>query len=93
MTTPLSHALAPGSYGPESFLATVAGLLCIAAPFTGWAPNDAWWCFFAPAIAGIVLIFFAGPARRVGIGFLCATAGFLITIFAFLGGLAVGHLF
>ncbi|SUD47911.1 Uncharacterised protein [Nocardia otitidiscaviarum] len=80
-------------FGPESFAAAIAGLICISLPYIGWLPNDAVWAILAPALAGSALLPFAGTARRIGVGFVTAFAGFVVVLIAFLIGLAIGHLF
>ncbi|MEV6769701.1 hypothetical protein AB0N05_13840 [Nocardia sp. NPDC051030] len=93
MTGLLDRYLRNDWFGPEGFAACILGILCIALPFIGWVPNDAWWFAFAPGLAGLALIPFEGTSRRIGIGLIAAFLAFVLALVAFLIGLGIGHLF
>ncbi|MET7767464.1 hypothetical protein [Nocardia sp. NPDC005366] len=87
-------------FGPESFVAAVAGMACISLPYIGAVPRDAAWLIAAPPIAGALLIALSavGPPisdslRRTGVGMVVAFAGFLLAIPGLLVGLALGATF
>lgn len=89
------------SFGPESFVTSVAGLVCISLPYTFSAAREAWWLVILPLVAGVALVMISnsvGNARsstlkRSGVGFLVAFAGFVLSLIGILAAIAVISVF
>ncbi|MBF6173829.1 hypothetical protein [Nocardia blacklockiae] len=87
-------------FGPESFVAVVVGMVCVALPYAGLVPREATWLIWGPPLVGILLIAssaagsaFAGSLRRAGVGLVLAFAGFVLAIPGLLLGIALGTSF
>ncbi|MET9212175.1 MULTISPECIES: hypothetical protein [unclassified Nocardia] len=86
-------------FGPESFLATLAGFACISLPYLDMTFRQAWWLIVLPPVVGIIALALGGDAsplrlslQRVGVGLLVAFAGFVPSVAGLLGAIGIASL-